>query len=570
MASPAFRAAGTGVFPANNIPNPSTLACTAPAGRVSGDLILCITWCRSITATVSTPANWNLVSGFPKRSGTASGGSVYVFSRIADGTSTDNCSPSWSGPTTGTSGDSSGAVIIAWSGLTETLDGTIQTSDLAAQTTTSVIPAFTTGTNNSLVIGIAMKLLESSGQTSTVATFTERYDGSTTSGTGHVEEVSDKALTGVSSAGSSGTATVTWSATTSARALTVSLGFKSVMLTGAAAENLTITLSGAGVRKTFGAASTPETLTFAAAGVRTRFGVASTPLAATITAAGTVTTPSITGAADEPLALTITAAGVRTRLGAAARSLTATIAAAGQVTVNGAAASNLTLTETAAGQVTVPGAASEQLDLAVTASGLHTGQGAAARNLTATLTAAGYVTHAGSAASTLSLAVNAAGTRSTFSASSTPLSAIFAAAGTRTTFGTAAFDETLTIFASASGPHGQAGMALGFNASAAGIRTTFASSASTFTLTESAAGSRGLFAAADSSLTFQSVTAGYATHTSPADLPLVLTVTAAGVRQGEIIGGPVTNGTIAEQDEPALARSHGGHLASSGQGGIAG
>src|SRR6185369_16895138 len=44
-----------------------------------------------------------------------------------------------------------------------------------------------------------------------------------TSGTGHTIEVSDKV---VASHGSSGTATVTWSATTSARALAVSLGLK--------------------------------------------------------------------------------------------------------------------------------------------------------------------------------------------------------------------------------------------------------------------------------------------------------------------------------------------------------
>jgi len=59
--------------------------------------------------------------------------------------------------------------------------------------------------------------------TSTVATFTERVDAVTSVGTGHVLEVSTKAQ---ATAGSSGTATVTWSLTTSLRALAVSIGFR--------------------------------------------------------------------------------------------------------------------------------------------------------------------------------------------------------------------------------------------------------------------------------------------------------------------------------------------------------
>jgi hypothetical protein len=151
-----------------------------------------------------------------------------VFVRTADGSASDTPSPVWSGLTTGTSGDASGAGLLAYIGIAPILDGTVQSSDLAAQTTTSVIPAFTTATDKSVVIGVCMKLLESSGQTSTVATFTERADNSTTSGTGHVIEVSDKF---VASHGSSGTATVTWSATTSARALAVSLGLMAAVPT---------------------------------------------------------------------------------------------------------------------------------------------------------------------------------------------------------------------------------------------------------------------------------------------------------------------------------------------------
>lgn len=238
------RAPGTTSFTANNVPASPTLTPGAPAAKAVGDLLLLICESRSNTATVATPNGWNVVSGFPKRSGTASGGTFYVFSRIADGSATDTPSPVWSGLTSGTSGDSSGATIIAIAGAQEVVDGgTVQVSDLSAQTSTSVIPAFTTLVNGSIVIGLAMKILESSGQTSTVATFTEVVDASTTSGTGHIVEVSYKTQ---ATAGSSGTATVTWSATGSARALAVSLGFKAapVPITPTSAISATSTVGG--------------------------------------------------------------------------------------------------------------------------------------------------------------------------------------------------------------------------------------------------------------------------------------------------------------------------------------
>ena len=145
----AFRAAGTWSFTSNNVATPATLTPGAPAGVQAGDLLVLVCESRSITATVATPTGWALVTGFPKRSATASGGTIYVFTRIADGTATDTPSPVWSGLTTGTSGDASGAGILAWSGASAVLDGTVQVSDLAAQTTSSVIPAFMTATNGS-------------------------------------------------------------------------------------------------------------------------------------------------------------------------------------------------------------------------------------------------------------------------------------------------------------------------------------------------------------------------------------------------------------------------------------
>jgi hypothetical protein len=215
-----FIGAGTWTFNANNVPTTITLTPTKHASTATGNVMVLISESRTIAGSAATPSGWNLVSGFPKTSGTASGGKVYVWTRTADGSGSDAPSVVWTGHATGTSGDTAGAGILSYSGLTETLDGTVQSSDLAAQTNTSVIPAFTTGTDNTLVIGVVFKIAIESG-TSTVATFTERVDTVTTSGTGHIVEVSDKVQT---PPGSSGTATVTWSNTTSARAFAVSLG----------------------------------------------------------------------------------------------------------------------------------------------------------------------------------------------------------------------------------------------------------------------------------------------------------------------------------------------------------
>lgn len=261
-----FRSAGTHSFTANNVANPFTCSPGAPAGVAVGDVLVLICDSRSITATVATPSGWTLVTGFPKRSATASGGTFYAFTRTADGTASDTPSPVWSGLTTGTSGDSSGAMILAFTGITETLDGTVQASDLASQTGTSVIPAFTTATDGSIVVGLAMKLAESSGQTSVVTGFTEATDDQTTSGTGHTIESSYKV---VATHGSSGTATVNWSNLTSARALTASFGLQPITaVDGNASGSIpTLTLTGVSGGAVGGAAAigSVPTLTLSAA-----------------------------------------------------------------------------------------------------------------------------------------------------------------------------------------------------------------------------------------------------------------------------------------------------------------
>lgn len=223
MAVPTFRAAGAWSFTANNVASPFTCTPGAPAGVATGDLLVLVCESRSITATVATPAGWTPLTGFPKRSATASGGTFYVFTRIADGTANDTPSPVWTGQTTGTTGDASGAGLLAYQNGTQTNDATAVVQDLSAQGATSSVTGITTITDNDLVLVMAMKLTETSGQTASITTYTERADNSTTSGTGHVVYLAEKLQT---LHGASGAGTITWSATTSARALIVSIALQ--------------------------------------------------------------------------------------------------------------------------------------------------------------------------------------------------------------------------------------------------------------------------------------------------------------------------------------------------------
>lgn len=226
---PAFRAAGVSSFTVNNVANPTNLTPGLPT-RVTGDLLLIWTWSRSNTATVSAPAGWVVLAGFPLRSATASGGTVYVFARVSDG---GDAAPTvtWTGLATTTSGDASGAVICSYSGVetlagaANVLDGSAASSDQAGSTATVTIPSVTTSFDRSLRLGLALKLLESAGATWTIPSGwdNEEADLNTTTGTGHFVEIADDLLVAI---GATGTATATPSVTTSSRALGVSLALK--------------------------------------------------------------------------------------------------------------------------------------------------------------------------------------------------------------------------------------------------------------------------------------------------------------------------------------------------------
>jgi hypothetical protein len=225
---PTFHAAGTVVFTANNVQNPTTLSPLRPT-RSDGDLLLCFTWSRSITATVATPTGWTLLTGFPLRSATVSGGSLYVFAQVVDGTDTDP-SVVWTGLTTGTTlGDSSGAVICSYTGCdvsqgaASVLDGTVTKSDQAASTTTVTIPSVTTTLRNSLAVGHALKILDSAMTWTPPTGWNEEVDTSTTSGTGHGAEISELRF---AAAGATGAVTCAPSVTTASQALGCTLALK--------------------------------------------------------------------------------------------------------------------------------------------------------------------------------------------------------------------------------------------------------------------------------------------------------------------------------------------------------
>jgi len=222
MATPTFRAVGTAVYTANSVVTPTNLTPTKNAATQNGDLMLCVTASRSNTATVSTPTGWTLLTGFPVTSATASGGKIYVFSRIADGTGNDAPTVTWTGLATGTTGDSASARILAWSNAITTQAGTVPAATDTAATTSWTLPGITTTNPNALAVGISVKISDVA-QTTTVTTFTERSDDATQTGTGHVTQVSEKIQT---TTGATGSGTVTPSDTTSSRVLAVSLALR--------------------------------------------------------------------------------------------------------------------------------------------------------------------------------------------------------------------------------------------------------------------------------------------------------------------------------------------------------
>jgi hypothetical protein len=237
----AFVGAGAAVFPpSNNISSPHTLSPTKHASTATGDLMVLVTSTRrNVTAAPATPSGWNLVSGFPKRSATAAGGSIFVFTRIADGTSTDNPAVVWSGLNTGNSGDSTSAFILSYSDTTETLHGTIGVTDVSGSNPYTV-PGLTTTVNNALVISTGIRIEDTAATFTYAGLYTERVDAATVAGTGHATFAGDFIKT---PAGATGTTTVSASRNVTVRVLIVTLAFEPVATGTAHESNPSDTLS---------------------------------------------------------------------------------------------------------------------------------------------------------------------------------------------------------------------------------------------------------------------------------------------------------------------------------------
>ena len=219
----AYESDGGTVFAA--AANNNAVTVPLPATRPVGSLLLFIGWCRLISATITTPSGYTLLSTFT--SGTASGGRIWVYGRVVDGTE--------SAPTlvttgaTGTTGDLAGACIFCYSGvdvsggITSALyDGTPTTTD-ASGTTTCTYPALSISNNNSMIVRFLARFRDATDTFTFTATWNEREDLGSTNRTGGQFHLQDKLAT---ASGSQASVTVAPSNTTAARYLAVTAALK--------------------------------------------------------------------------------------------------------------------------------------------------------------------------------------------------------------------------------------------------------------------------------------------------------------------------------------------------------
>lgn len=227
---PMFINVGTAVVSANSVANPTTFSPGIPASMATGDVMLCVTTSRSNSATVATPSGWTVFPGFPVQSGTASGGTIYVFyRRWVSGDAAP--SVSWSGVATGTSGDSCMAQIAGYRYVDwDVTDATVVKGTDAAITTTATIGSVTTGQRRSKVLGITMRVDDNAHTWTPTTNWTERFDTHTTTGTGHSRHLQERVFP---AAASTGSVTIAPSLTTSVRGLSATLALKARRRRGA-------------------------------------------------------------------------------------------------------------------------------------------------------------------------------------------------------------------------------------------------------------------------------------------------------------------------------------------------
>ena len=217
-----YESDGGGVFAAAN--NNNAITVPLPATRPVGSVLLLAAFCRLITAAAPTITGYTLLNTWT--SGTASGGRMWLYGRIVDGTeSAPSVTPVGA---TGTSGDIFGAGIVCYSGvdtsggITAIFDGTPTTTD-ASGTTTCTYPALTISRADSMVMRMLSRYRDAADTFTPTATWNERADLGSTNRTGGQFHMQDKLAT---ASGSQAAVTVAPSVTTASRYLAVTLALK--------------------------------------------------------------------------------------------------------------------------------------------------------------------------------------------------------------------------------------------------------------------------------------------------------------------------------------------------------
>ena len=225
MASPVFESDGATVWAAAN--NNNAISLPLPATRPVGSVLLIAAWCRLITAAApAAPSGYTLLNTFT--SGTASGGRMWVYGRICDGT---EAAPSITPVgATGTSGDIFGAGTFCYSGvdtsggITAIWDGTPTVTD-ASGTTTCTYPALTISNSDSMIVRFLCRFRDAVDTFTPTATWNEREDAGTTNRLGGQHHWQDKAAT---ASGVQAAVTVAPSVTTASRYLAVTAALKGI------------------------------------------------------------------------------------------------------------------------------------------------------------------------------------------------------------------------------------------------------------------------------------------------------------------------------------------------------
>ena len=198
-----------------------------PPTRPVGSVLLFVAICRLITAAAPAPSGYTLLGTYT--SGTASGGRIWIYGRVVDGSEVAlSIVPTG---VTGNSGDIWGACLFCYSGvdtsggIANIFDGTPTTTDASA-TTVVTFPALTISRADSLLVGTLTRFIDSATNTYTpTAGWNEREDLASTSRTGGNIFLQDKLAT---VSGSQASVTVTPLNTTNSRYLAVSFALKSI------------------------------------------------------------------------------------------------------------------------------------------------------------------------------------------------------------------------------------------------------------------------------------------------------------------------------------------------------